>query len=128
MSVTADGGRKSFIADADLSAKRYFIMKFATADNEIGIASGATNLLVGTLNNKPKEGEGANLTLRSGGVTGKVIAGATVTKGARITTDSNGKAIITTTAANEVLGIALEDAVSGDIFEYMPATGLYAIT
>lgn len=128
MSVTIDGGRKSFIADADLSAKRWYIMKFASAANEIGIASAATDLLVGTLNNKPKAGEGANITLRSGGVTGKVIAGATVSKGDQITTDSAGKAIATTTAADQVLGIAVEDAVSGDLFEYMPSTNIYAVT
>ncbi len=128
MSVTADGGRKSFIADADLSAKRFLIMKFATAANEIGLAAAATDLLVGTLNNKPKAGEGANITLRSGGVTGKVIAGGTISKGDEITADSAGKAVATTTAGDQVLGIALEDAVTTDAFEYMPSTNRYAVT
>ena len=128
MSVTVDNGRKSFIAEIDLSAKRYFIMKYGTSANEITLAAAASDLLVGTLNNKPKADEGANLTLRSGEVTGKVIAGGSISKGDQLTSDSNGKAIATTTAGNLLIGEALEDASSGDLFEYDPRGGFYAIT
>ena len=121
-------GRKSFIAAADLSAKRYFIVK-QTSANKVNLAAAATDLeIVGTLNNKPKADEGADVILRSGGETGKVILGATVSRGDHLTTDSAGKAIKTTTANDEVIGRVLQAGVSGDLVEYMPAIYKYAIT
>lgn len=127
MSQNTTGPRKTFVANADLSAKQYYIMKVLTG-NKCDLAAAATDPLVGTLNNKPKSADSADVTLRSGGMTGLVVCGGTITVGDEITSDGSGKAITTTTGGDQVLGTALESAVSGDIVEYMPSMNRYAVT
>lgn len=116
-----------FKAAADYSAKQYFIMKQSDED-EVTIASAATDLLIGTLTNKPKAGENAAIFGRFGGGTGKVVLGGTVTRGAFLTADSAGKAVATTTVGQEVLGRALNAGDAGDIIEYSPSNQKYAAT
>ena len=106
---------RSFLSTNDLSTKQYYIVKVDTsADVSVVLAAAGTDPIVGVLQNKPKAGIAA--VVRWGGST-KVIAGGTITRGDRVTSDSNGKAITTTTNKDVQLGIALQSAVSGDIFE-----------
>lgn len=100
-------------AGADLSAKRYYIVKLDTA-GAIVLAAAATQNIVGVLQNKPQSGEAG--IYRFGGTT-KVIAGGTIAIGDWVTSDSAGKAVATTTDGDITIGRALESAVSGDIFE-----------
>jgi hypothetical protein len=55
--------------------------------------------------------------------TSKVVASGTITRGAFCTPQSDGSVIATTTGGNAVVGIALQSAVSGDIFEIMLTPG-----
>lgn len=109
-----------FQAGADLSAKRYHLVKLSSGKVVLGAA--ATDIVVGVLQNDPKELEGAAVRPINASGTGKVHAGGAITVGARLTCDSNGQAIVTTTQGNRVFGIAMEAADEDDIFEYMPVT------
>ncbi len=121
MAVELPGAtNKSFKAAADLSTKQHFIVK-QDGNGEIVLAADAADKLLGVLN-EPGEADDdtVSVRLRNAQGTAKVIAGGTVTIGAYITTDSAGEAVATTTSTDQVLGIALEAAVDGDVFEFMP--------
>lgn len=126
MSTKTVGQSRSFKAAADLSAKQFHIVKVTAADT-VGLASAATDKIIGTIVGKPAAAAGAavEVDLRSGGGTSKVIAGDTITAGDLLTANSDGEAITTTTTGNVLLGQALYDAVAGDIVEYMPMTDRY---
>jgi hypothetical protein len=113
MSQSIRGFEKTRKCSEDLSAKQFYIVQ-QDANGDVEVAEGATDLLLGVLQNDPKSGEGA--TYRFIG-TSKVIAGGTIAVGDWITTDANGKAVATTTDGDVVIGKALEAAVTNDIFE-----------
>ena len=121
MASNVEGNNKGFKAGADLSAKQFFIVKL-TAAGIVGLASAATDAIIGVLQNKPTSGDNADVKLRNSAGTGKVIAGGNIAINDRLTANADGKAIATTTAGNQVFGRAIETAVAGDIFEYMPTT------
>lgn len=114
-------------AAADLSTKQWYIVR-QTAENAVNLASAATQKLMGTLQNKPKSGETAEIAV-GGNV--KVIAGGTVAINDPLTSDAAGKAIAATqtTAGAQptsyVLGFARRAAVSNDIFEMEVAKFIY---
>lgn len=103
-------------ANADLSAKTYYIVKW-TAANQCGLAAAATDKFAGVLQNKPKSGEAA--AIRSMGTTKLVVDATTdIAVGDRITSDSAGKGIKTTTDTDNTIGTAMEAATAdGDIIE-----------
>lgn len=119
MSIQVQGNIKTFKAVADYSAKQFYIMKCSAA-GEITIASAATDFLIGTLTNKPKLGENGSVSLRNACGTAKVVAGGNITLGAKLTSDANGKAIVTTTGNDLILGYAMQTGVDGDVIEYAP--------
>ncbi len=101
----------SLPAAADLSASQF---KIVTVDsNGRAALAGATTLGVGVLQNKPAA-LGQAATVAFGGIS-KVVAGGSITAGARITSDASGNAIAATTAGDAVVGVALASAASGDI-------------
>lgn len=115
MSQAVRDFEKSLTSTNDLSAKMFYIVKVDTAnDNSVVLAAAGTDPIVGVLQNKPKATAAA--VVRMSG-TSKVIAGGTVTRGDLVTSDSNGKAVTTTTNKDVAVGRALSSAVSGDIFE-----------
>jgi hypothetical protein len=100
-------------AGADLSAKQYFFVKL-NSDREAILTSAATDKIAGVLSNEPEEDEDATIITAG---TAKVSAGGTLSIGDYVTSDSAGEAVATTTSGDVVRGIALEDAVDGDISE-----------
>jgi hypothetical protein len=114
---------KSFVSTNDLSAaaNQYCIVKADVSnDQAIVLAAAATDPVVGILVNLPKATKAANVQWLG---SCKVIAGGTVTRGDKVTSDSSGHAITTTSSGNTVVGIALSSAVSGDIFEILLTPG-----
>lgn len=122
MAVQRNGNVVSFESAADLSTKRYYIVKMTSA-GKVNLAASATDVSIGVLQNKPKAGEAAEVFMRNSAGTGKVILGGTVTLGAALTSNASGKAIATTTAGDQILGYALEAGSADDIIEFMPTTG-----
>lgn len=115
MSVSIRDWQKSFKSTNDLSAAEFLIVaQDASNDGSVVAAAASTDPIVGVLQNKPKAGEPA-LVQWAG--SSKVIAGGTVTRGDRVTSDASGHAVTTTTNKAVIVGVALQSAVSGDIFE-----------
>lgn len=100
-------------ADADLSAKQFYIAKVTSTG--VDLAGAATNALCGVIQNTPKSGEQADIRFLG---TSKVVASGSISAGAWVTADSSGKATATTTDKDFVIGQALEAAgADGDIIE-----------
>jgi hypothetical protein len=99
-------------ADADLSDKQYHFVRYV-ATNKCNQASLDTDSgLIGVLQNKPKSGEFATIGYLG---LGKVVAGAAITAGVILTTNSSGRAV-TVTSGDMAGGRALEAAgADGDI-------------
>lgn len=114
-----------YAAAADYSAKQFYIVK-QSGDAAVTLASAATDLLIGVIQNKPKSGEAVEVFGRWGGGTGKVILGSGgATRGAFLTADADGKAVATTTGGDEVIGRALQAGDAGDIIEFSPSNEKY---
>lgn len=114
MSQSVNSNEKTLTAGEDLSSKQYYIVQLdSSGDLEVG--EGATDLIVGVLQNTPESGQAA--CYRFAGTT-KVIASAAVAIGALVTSAADGEAVTTTTDKDVVIGRALEAAsAQGDIFE-----------
>ncbi len=121
--------KRTFVADSDLSAKQYYIVKFVSqTNNHIDLAALATDVLAGVLYNAPVSGDVADVVLRNAQGSYKVIAGGTIHVGDMITSDTAGKAVATTVVGNYILGQSIQEAVAGDIFEFIPVPARYAAT
>lgn len=102
----------------------YRIVKFSdtAASSKIATAAAATDPLVGTTG-KMGGDIGEMTDVVRGGI-GAVQLGGTVTAGAALTSDANGKAIATTTTGNRIIGFAEGPGVAGDIIDYLCAPGV----
>lgn len=121
MATRVQGNYGTFVAEADLSSKMYYIVKLGSGAKSMVLADGATANIIGVVEAKPKNGEAGEVFLRNAAGTGKVVAGGNITAGAWLTSDGNGKAIATTTDGDEVIGRALMAGVANDVIEFMPA-------
>ena len=90
----------------------------AGADREhVAVAALATDKALGLLQNAPDAAEALAEVAVAGG--GKGLAGGSISTGDLVASDSNGALVATTTANDRAIGIALEDAVSGDLFSVL---------
>lgn len=120
MSQFVEGRRRTFVAGSGLTAAQFRIVKGSGAT--VVLASAATDLALGILDNQPVAGDNASVTLRNGQGTAKLILGTGgAAVGSKLTSDANGAGIITTTAGNEVVGIALQTGNAGDVIEVLLA-------
>lgn len=116
MSQSIRDFERSFVTGATtLAAKQYYIVKQHTDGTAI-LSAAATDKHIGVLQNKPTVGQAA--LVRFLGTT-KVVAGGSISVGAWVTADSNGKAVATTTDKDVVIGkyLGTASAASGDIIE-----------
>lgn len=116
MSQSIRDFERSFVTGATtLAAKQYYIVKQHTDGTAI-LSAAATDKHIGVLQNKPGVGQAA--LVRFLGTT-KVVAGGSISVGAWVTADSNGKAVATTTDKDVVIGkyLGTASAASGDIIE-----------
>ena len=86
--------------------KQYRFVK-VTGLHQVGLCTAATDNSVGVMQNKPQV-VGQAATVGIFGVT-NVMASAAIVAGALVTSDAEGRAVTTTTAA-DVMGVALGDA------------------
>lgn len=125
MSQQNEGNAKGYVATAALSEG--YAVKLSSG--QAVVATAATDKIVGVTQGKYAAGETASVKLRNASGTVLCKLGGTVAVGDRLTSDSTGKFVTTTTAANEVVAVALEAGVSGDLVEAAPAGfTLYAIS
>lgn len=90
-------------AAADLSTKQFYAVKI-TASRAVNLASTGGEAIYGILQNNPISGLAADVGML--GIT-KAVAGAAVTAGDYLMTDTSGR-VITATSTNHRIGQALE--------------------
>jgi hypothetical protein len=113
------GGDITRLAASDLSAvtSQYKVVR-ATSATQVDITTAATQPPLGILQNRPKLGEAAEVRVNSGSTT-KAHAGAAITAGLEVMSDTSGRVIAATTT-NEVVGIALTAAgAAGDLIDLL---------
>lgn len=120
MSQYNTSGEKAYIATSALGDG--VIVKLSSG--QVVAATAGTDLIVGVTVGAVGAGEVANVRLRSAQGTIKIKAGGTIAVGDAITATTAGAGIATTTATHKVVGVALEAASSGDIFEAMTSTNV----
>lgn len=109
-------------ADFYTISKQFYLMKLDT-NGRAALAGAANAAMIGTLQNKPKQYEAAEI--RQLGIT-KAICGGNVTCGAKVTGDSDSKAVAAT-ATQKYFGTAMETGADGRVISvlmehgYMPA-------
>jgi hypothetical protein len=97
-------------------------VKFSSGN--IVVSTAATDKIIGVIDVDNDAGQDAHVRLRSAPGTCVGLAGGTIAVGDKVTSDGAGALIATTTALNEIVGVALEAVSSGVLFEFMPSTGL----
>jgi hypothetical protein len=115
MSQSIDAYERTGIAGEAMTDKQYYIVQL-DATGKIEVGEGATDLLVGVLQNKPAAGEPALYRFNG---TSKVKLGGTVAIGAWVTSDTAGKGVATTTDGDITIGryIGTAAGADGDIGE-----------
>ncbi len=104
----------SLPANTDLSAKQYFIASLTNASGTAQVSvAGIDSTLIGVIQNDANA-QGRACEVGVSGIT-KVICGASVTAGDKLTADTNGKAITLVSGDAKSLGYALTSGSSGDI-------------
>jgi hypothetical protein len=84
---------------------QYHFVKLS-ADNEVTIASGATDAVIGVLQNKPQT-TGSAARVRVFGVT-RVVAAGVIAVGTKVGTDASGHAVAKSANTNRYLGVLTE--------------------
>jgi hypothetical protein len=109
------GLQKNYTADAAIGA--YRIVKFGSADGYIAQAAAATDLLMGVTDRVTAGAAGDRVDVIRSGIA-EVEYGGNVTRGQKLTSDANGKAVAAAPSAGsnvQIIGIAEVSGVSGDI-------------
>ena len=110
MTVNTRSFERSAVAGEAMTDKQFYIVQL-DATGKIEVGEGATDLIVGVLQNTPDVGEQATYQFLG---TSKVKAGGTIAIGAFVTTDTAGKAVSTTTDGDIVIGRYIDTAAAAD--------------
>lgn len=106
----------SFINTGATLVKFTIVKADTAANNSVVVNAAATTWPVGIAQDTPATG--AIAQVRVLGIS-KVLAGGTIAAGDRLTSDSAGKAIATTTAGNVIVGTALTAGVANDVISVL---------
>lgn len=106
---------KNYSATAAIAA--YRIVKFGASDGDVTQAAASTDLSVGVNGRLAAAAAGDRIDIVRSGIA-EVEYGGNVTRGAKLTSDADGKAIAAAPAAGvnaQIIGIAEVSGVAGDI-------------
>lgn len=112
----------SFEAAADLSAKQYRAMKMATG-GKVDVFSGATDVPIGILQNKPKSGETADVLIL--GIS-KVDSDAALAVGDIIAGQTDGQLEVADAADYPMGQVVLASGAAGELASAVILPGLVA--
>lgn len=104
----------TLVAGADLSSDQFKFVKMDTNGKAV-LVSGATDRPIGVLQNAPKSGEEAEVTIVGGT---KVKAGGNLSEGSVVKTSAAGLAVactVGTDTTHYILGTSLVDGANGEI-------------
>lgn len=107
MAMWSDWGSISMKANADLSAKQYFCVEMTAADT-VDVVNAAADRCIGTLSNKPKINEAAQVQIA--GVCKAVSdgSGTAIVVNDWVGADANGRVVKKETTDYAVLGLAMD--------------------
>ena len=94
-------------------------------DASFVLAADASKPYLGVLEDNPRAAEPGNIQSNRG-ASAKVLAGGTVTRGDKIMSDSNGRGVTLTSGGHHGIGIAVESATVGNLFEMVIADSYLA--
>lgn len=117
------GLHKTLTAEGEIAP--YRIVAHGSADYAAAQAATDTEALIGTADELGKQSNGRVDVCLSG--LPEVVLGGAVTRGAPLTADASGKAIVATTAGQRIIGFAMTSGVAGDIITYQHAPGTLAV-
>lgn len=101
------------VAASDLSDYQYYALQLVSGtDFGFNLATAATQAPGGILQNKPESGQAVDAAVQ--GIC-KYRAGGTINVGNKLTADTDGMLIATTTDGDNIWGVALDEALDGDI-------------
>ena len=117
MASSIPGIVATFISAADYSSTPYRLVRISAADTvtRVDAPSDPNKWPIGILTDEVGAASGDPVSVQMSGIA-KLEAGGTIAAGNAITTDADGKGVVTTTVADFCIGIALEAASSGEIF------------
>lgn len=122
--IYGDTNTRTVTMDSNLTDKEgYAVNLDTTDDNNVNLASGATAFPFVLLDG----GDGSSADyIGSVALSGrtKVKLGGTVAPGDKLTSDGNGKWIVTTTGGNHFGAIALQIGVANDVIEVLVTQGI----
>ena len=110
---------KTFHAPA--AVEGYRVVTFATGINTVEAADAVTDPLLGVTTSIGSQDNG-RCDVVVAGITEAEIGG-TVTRGDVLTSDASGRAVTSAAGTDRVVGIAMADAVAGDIAAILIAQG-----
>lgn len=114
MSSTFRPNIQIFKADAAIS--KGMAVKHGTDDTHVAKSSVATSKHIGIAQNAVTTAEDlVELALPGGGAKG--LAGAAVTRGDLLTSDSSGYLVASTTPGDRIIGVAMQSAATNDLFD-----------
>src|SRR5262245_23537635 len=104
-------------ANSDLSSATFKAVRLNTSGKVV--VCGAGEFVQGVLQNKPQLNEGCTVAAIAGSTSKLVVDGTTpIAIGDRLKADASGRGVKTTTAQDEVIGLALEaSTAAGDNIE-----------
>lgn len=124
MAIGMTSGIEKTLKCAAAIATQFLIVKFGADDDTVAQATASTEDLIGVAQHTTAN-SGDDLRVMFTGIT-KVKAGGTITRGAWVTSDANGRAVAAAPGAGvnaNIIGKAMASAVDGDLFPVllMPA-------
>lgn len=123
MATQGEHTKLSLLAGADLSSSQYKIVKLASTAGEVVVGAAATDNVIGVLLNDPADGEVAEIAVA--GIV-KVQAEASQSAGATVASSTTGRAKVTSTGNDGVLGTLLDASTSaGDIVRVLVSISNY---
>jgi|SRR5229473_6726651 len=115
---------ESFKANADLSAKQWYAVKLTAADT-VDMASAATDLCVGILQNKPTSGHAAEVRILGITKVSSDGSGTAIVVGDRVGPNASSQIVKKATADYNAMGIALDaSSAAGTIIRVLLIPGM----
>jgi len=100
------------------------VVKKGADDDHVVLCSAATDLSFGLVASVTTTAEDlVEIATFGGGAKG--LAGGTIAQGAALTSDASGLLVSTTTENDRIIAVAMEDAVSGDLFDVEVVFGVH---
>lgn len=117
---------KTVTIDSNLTDKEYFFVNMDASDDKVvNIAADASKVPFPLIEGGNGSSDAVSGTIATGGES-KAKLGGTVTQGDKLTSDSNGKAVATTTDTDHYGAIALASGVLNDVIPVKVVQGMVA--